>query len=228
MKRPRYDALFLDFYGTLVTGDREAVEATCTRIVDDLDLPLTAAELSVVWGKRFFNAIEQRNGHGFLTLFECECVTLCEALAPWRVDIDPEPYARMLKDYWSDPPAAPHAREILAELDLPVCVVSNADTEDVVAAIERRGFRVDAVVTSEDARAYKPSADIFRMALERMNVAPRRVLHAGDSLHSDVAGAAALGIATCWVCYASRILDVGDAIPDHKISNISELTSLLA
>lgn len=224
----RYDVLFLDFYGTLVTGDREAVEATCTRVVDDFDLPLAAADLAVAWGHRFFEAIERCNGDDFLTLFDCECVTLAETLLPWRSDIDPEPYARMLKAYWADPPAAPHAKETLDALDLPVCIVSNADTDDVLRAVAHRGFRVDAVVTSEDARSYKPHDGIFRMALERMNVPPDRVLHAGDSLHSDVGGAGPLGLGTCWVCYESRILDVGQGLPNHKISSLKDLPSLLA
>ncbi|HRX85613.1 MAG TPA: HAD family hydrolase [Phycisphaerae bacterium] len=228
MPRRRFDALFLDFYGTLVTGDREAVEATCARIVDDLELPVTAADLAVAWGHRFFAAIETRNGDDFLTLFDCECVTLAETLVPWRRDIDPEPYARMLKAYWADPPAAPHVRETLETLDVPVCIVSNADTEDVLSAVEKRGFRVDAIVTSEDARSYKPHDGIFRMALERMQVTPDRVLHAGDSLHSDVGGAGPLGLATCWVCYADRIMDLGNAIPTHKISSIRDLAAILS
>jgi 2-haloacid dehalogenase/putative hydrolase of the HAD superfamily len=228
MTRRSFDVLFVDFYGTLVTGDRDAVEATCARVVADLSLPMTAADLAVAWGHRFFQAIEQNNGHGFRTLFESECDTLRDTLAPWRSDFDPAPYARMLKGYWADPPTAPGAREALAAIDVPICVVSNADTDDILSAVERRGFRVDAVVTSEDARSYKPDATIFTMALDRMNVTADRVLHAGDSLHSDVAGAAAVGISTCWVCYESRILDVGTALADHKISDLNGLCALLS
>jgi putative hydrolase of the HAD superfamily len=60
-----------------------------------------------------------------------------------------------------------------------------------------------------------------------MQVAPDRVLHVGDSLHSDVGGAQALGIKCCWVCYEHRILDVGEAVPDHKISHLSDLHAIL-
>jgi len=227
MIQRRYDVLFLDFYGTLVTGDRDAVESTCAQVVADLNLPLTPADLAVSWGHRFFASIERNNGDAFRTLFECECETLRETLAPWHCDFDPAPYARMLKRYWADPPAAPFAREVLAALDLPICVVSNADTEDVHAAIARRGFRVDAVVTSEDARSYKPDAAIFEAALARMGVSPDRVLHAGDSLHSDIGGAAALGLGTCWVCYEHRILDVGNAQAMHQIDDLRGLAGLL-
>jgi 2-haloacid dehalogenase len=184
---------FIDFYGTLVTGDREAVEATCARVVDDLGVPLTPSALAEAWGHCFFDAIELANDADFLTLYDLECLTLRRTLAPWITKFDPTPYAEMLKRYWSDPPEAEGAAETLRSLTLPVCVVSNADTADVHAAIARRGFEVDAVVTSEDARSYKPHAGIFRMALERMGVTADRVMHAGDSLHSDVSGGGCYG-----------------------------------
>ncbi len=229
MTEPRlFDVVFVDFYGTLATGDPQAVEATCARVIADHDLPMTAGELASVWGRRFLRAIETCNHDGFLTLYDCECLTLQETVSSYVAGIDPRPYADMLKAYWADPPAAPNACAALAALETPVCVVSNADTEDIHRAIERLGLPVDAVVTSEEARSYKPDRWIFDTALERMQVRPERVLHVGDSLHSDVAGAQALGIATCWVCYTDRILDVGTAVPDYKISDLMELRAILS
>lgn len=225
---PRIDAIFIDFYGTLVTGDREAVERTCARVVDDHRLDRTAAQLAVEWGTNFFCTIERCNHDQFLTLFECECVSLRQTLAHLDGQLDPAIYARMLKDYWCDPPAAEGAIEALGELNRPVCIVSNADTEDVLMAMERRGIRADAVVTSEDARSYKPDRAIFEKALATMNVQPQRVLHVGDSLHSDIAGASQLGIHTCWVQYQDRILDVGTHPPDHQVNTLTDLPRLLA
>ena len=37
---------------------------------------------------------------------------------------------------------------------------------------------------------------------------PRRVIHVGDSLHSDVGGAKTIGLLTGWLCREDRILDV--------------------
>ena len=223
----KYDALFIDFYGTLVTGDRVAVEQTCRRVVEDHGLNMTAADLAVVWGKAFFAAIDNCDVDGFRTLFDCECETLVDTVRPLAGPIDPRPYALMLKAYWQDPPPVPDAAEALRRIGLPVCVVSNADTEDILLAIERRKLPVDHVITSEDARSYKPDAVIFEKALEAMGVARDRVIHAGDSLHSDVGGARAVGLTTCWVCYEDRILDVGTALPDHKVSSLMQLRDLV-
>ena len=222
----KYDTLFVDFYGTLVTGDRAAVEATCRSVVEDFALPMTAPELALTWGKRFFEAIDTCNHDGFLTLFECECRTLRETLHPLVGDIDPTPYVQMLKDYWSAPPPVPDLHQALGAIKIPICVVSNADTEDILCAIERLRLPVSEVVTSQDARSYKPDPAIFQQALEKTGTDPRRVLHAGDSLHSDVGGAERMGMATCWVCYEDRILDVGTSRADYKIRNLLELRKI--
>ena len=45
----------------------------------------------------------------------------------------------------------------------------------------------------------KPDPRIFRIALETMDVPARETLYVGDSVSSDMAGAAAAGIDFCWI-----------------------------
>jgi 2-haloacid dehalogenase/putative hydrolase of the HAD superfamily len=82
-------------------------------------------------------------------------------------------------------------------------------------------------VTSESERCYKPEARIFEKALSLMNVRPERVLHVGDSLHSDVGGAGKLGITTVWLRRESRVHDIGMTTADHQVSKLTELRGLL-
>jgi len=46
-----------------------------------------------------------------------------------------------------------------------IYVVSNIDRDDVIKAIAYHGLKPAGVFTSEDARSYKPRAEIFEMAL---------------------------------------------------------------
>jgi len=227
MSRSRFEALFIDYYGTLADGDRLAVETTCARVAEDLALPMTAAELAITWGRRFFQEIEVANHDRFLNLYDCEAKTLVDTLGLLGVHADPRPYCDMLKRYWATAPAHIDAVAALADLDLPVCCVSNADTDDITASIARHGFRFDAVVVSEAVRCYKPAPHIFRVALDALGVSPERVLHVGDSLHSDVGGAQSVGIATAWLCRDDRIFDAGESTPDHKIRSLNELRRIL-
>ncbi len=223
----KFDAVFIDFYGTVTAGDRRAVEETCAGVVQQLGLTLAPAELAVIWGRCFFEAIETANDGAFRNLFDLECATLVATVAPLIGPFDPVPFVTNLKGYWSAPTLQPEAKDALAALDLPVCCVSNADTDDVLAATEQHGLCFDAIVTSEDARSYKPHARIFREALAKLDVAPERVIHVGDSLHSDVGGAKPLGIATAWICREDRIFDVGKGHPDYNIRSLHELCSIV-
>ena len=227
MRLLELDGVFLDLYGTLTTGDRQAVETTCARIVRETGVPLTAQQLSIVWGERFLSALESCNGHVFLNLFELEAKTLIETLAEYDKQVDPLPYVRMLVDYWQNPPLQPEVKEFFAAFRLPVCIVSNADQSDAEHALARNSICVQGLVTSEEVRSYKPHPDIFESALARMGWQRDRVIHVGDSLHSDVGGAAAAGIRSGWLNRAHRIHDIGTHEPDYEFEDLHGLAALV-
>ena len=223
----RFDAIFIDFYGTISAGDREAVESTCARIVDTLGLNITACAMAVTWGEEFFRTIERSNHAAFRTLYECEMTSLRATLAALGIEADPKPFVAQLEEYWVNPPLYADALGFLRNNKLPVCCISNADTVPLLGAMARHGLRFDAVVSSEEARCYKPEAAIFRQAAKLLGVDPKRCIHVGDSLHSDVHGAGQLGITTAWLQRTSLIHDIGRAEADHVIADLSQLPELL-
>lgn len=217
------DGIFIDFYGTLTSGDRAAVEETCARIVEETGVPISAYELSVTWGERFFHALDFCNGDGFKTLFQVEVDTLRDTMREFSADVDAEKFAGQLKHYWRNPPLQPEVRDFLAAVRFPLCIVSNADRADIDAALATHRIRVDHVVTSEEARSYKPDRAIFDRALEVTGWRRERVIHVGDSLHSDVGGAIVAGIRNGWLNRAHRIYDIGQHRPDHEFADLMEL-----
>ena len=221
------DGLFLDMYGTLTTGDRAAVESVCRVIIDDTGVQMSPRELSVTWGGRFFHAMDFCNDERFLTLFEVEATTLRETMTQLGVSVDPYMYVRRLTEYWQDPPLQPEVRDFLASFPLPICIVSNADRADIDATLKRHEIDVAEVVTSEEVRSYKPAPKIFEVALRRTGWRRERVIHVGDSLHSDVGGAMMAGIRSGWVNRAHRIHDIGTHEPDHEFEDLHGLTALV-
>ncbi|MBK9121225.1 MAG: HAD family hydrolase [Phycisphaerales bacterium] len=217
------DGLFVDMYGTLAAGDRAAVEAVCARVVADTDLPLTPQDLAIRWGNRFFAAMERAQGPEFCTLFTLEARTLSETLAELGCSRAPEPYVDALRTYWRAPPFQPELEAFLADLPLPICMVSNADHDDLLAALAAGGIRAVGVVTSESARTYKPDPAIFEAALAETGWRRERVLHVGDSLHSDIAGARRAGLRSVWIHRTGRIHDIGTAEPDWTFSDLLAL-----
>jgi 2-haloacid dehalogenase/putative hydrolase of the HAD superfamily len=221
------DGVFMDLYGTLTSGDRQAVEDTCAGIIRETGVSLTARDLSITWGECFFHALDACNGEGFLTLAQVEARTLVKTLAEFGVSVDPEPHVQRLVRYWQNPPLQPEAADFLTRFRLPICIVSNADRVDAEKALARHGLRVAGLVTSEDARSYKPDRHIFEMARAQMSWRRERIIHVGDSLHSDVGGALAAGLCSGWVNRSHRIHDIGTQQPDHEFADLSEFAAFV-
>lgn len=223
----RFEALCIDFYGTITAGDRAVVERTCAKVVESFNLPMTPEELAIKWGECFFSHVDESNHDRFRTLYECECQSLRETIGPLVGPFDPAPLVAELEAYWHDPPVHEDALDLLAGLNMPICCVSNADTAHLQAAIEKHKLRFDFVVSSEEARCYKPDPAIFQRALQAMKVDASRVLHVGDSLHSDVGGARAAGLATAWLCRDERIHDIGTGSSEFDIVSLNAIPGIL-
>ena len=85
----------------------------------------------------------------------------------------------------------------------------------------------DHMVFSNDLAIAKPNHLIFDVTLEALGVIPRRVIHVGDNIHTDVAGAAAAGITTVWVSDSAQT-DLTFAVkPDFTVRTILELLPIV-
>lgn len=83
------------------------------------------------------------------------------------------------------------------------------------------------MVTSEEAGVSKPDPEVFDILLERWGNPPReQVLMIGDSLKSDIAGATAAGLGSCWYNPLENPPEEGIQ-PDKEIRHWKELPSLL-
>jgi putative hydrolase of the HAD superfamily len=128
---------------------------------------------------------------------------------------------------------APLLARLRGRVRLAVC--SNfSHSETARAVLEQAGLleHFDPVVISEEVGIRKPRAEIFEAVLERLGAAPGDVIHVGDSLSADVAGAAALGMRTAWL--TRRVGDPEAALrgydgpaPDHVLADLSALERLL-
>ncbi len=86
---------------------------------------------------------------------------------------------------------------------------------------------VDLLITSEEAKAAKPSEKFFNYALKMLGVTNKqKVLMVGDSLEADIKGGSKFGIDTCW--YNPNNLPVPDDVkPTYVITNFDELVRIV-
>jgi len=76
--------------------------------------------------------------------------------------------------------------------------------------------RLDVALFSSEVGRRKPDPEIFRRALDFLDVDAAEALFVGDTLASDIAGAAALGMRTCQALWFRADDDPGAPEPDFQ------------
>ena len=110
-------------------------------------------------------------------------------------------------------------------------ILSNIDDDLFSGTAPQLEIQFDQVVTASQARAYKPSLDIFRLAQKKIALPAEQWLHVGQSIYHDVIPAQSLGIATVWVNRPSPLPNSGaakpaQAKPDIEVSSLKDLADL--
>ena len=108
---------------------------------------------------------------------------------------------------------------------LPLGIVSNGASDDqrrLVASFDLAPW-FDPIVISADVGIAKPDPAIFGVALRRLGLSPGEVWHIGDSLQTDVAGAAAAGITAVWLNRTGRPRAGGSPQPHMEIASLREV-----
>ena len=135
------------------------MEAVCQALIDDYAIPLTAEELALQWGIKYFSFIENLNHHDFQPLNIIERRTLEETIFPLTGRVNIASYILGLDEYLLRPTLFAEVPDVLKQLKLPVCIVSNADDRELLGAIEHLGLRFDYVRLgasgSDTYKAYK-------------------------------------------------------------------------
>lgn len=216
-----YRGLLLDVYGTLVHEDDAVLAPICAYVAQ-----LAGVEPGVVaheWWRRFGEANRAAHGDAFRLQRELSHETLAETMQHFGVRGDAGELCRPQFDFWRRPAVFADSLPFLQHIGVPVCVVSNIDRADVQAALDLHQLPVDAVVTSEDARAYKPRPEPFELALHTLGLQADEVLHVGDSPSADVGGAGALGMDTAWLNRTGRQAPAG-CEPTFMASSLHDLS----
>jgi putative hydrolase of the HAD superfamily len=101
---------------------------------------------------------------------------------------------RLCQRFWMYAPAFPDSAEFFEKCRVPIYVISNNGLSYVEEGMRDKDLHPAGIICGDMVRAYKPHREIFQKALEVSGLGPEEVIHIGDSVTSDVAGAAAAGI----------------------------------
>jgi 2-haloacid dehalogenase len=141
----------------------------------------------------------------------------------WR-DEEGEALLRSMRSWQPFPdtrPALTRAREAGVRL----AIVSNTDRDIIEHTLRHIGVPFDAVITAQDARAYKPSDVVFDHALEQLATPPEDILHVAFGFKYDIGPASRRGMQTAWVNRHAES-PPGDARYDYEWRDLWPLADL--
>ena len=107
---------------------------------------------------------------------------------------------------------------------VPVAALSNGNADlQRIGVMHHFAFQLGA----REHGAPKPEAGIFLAACARLEHAPDQVLHVGDHVEMDVAGAARAGLRSCWINREARHWQHAEIVPDLQFTTLTALADWL-
>ena len=192
----RFQWLSFDCYGTLVDWETGIANAVADSLAAH-DIRMSRSEILALFAevepqiqqgggyleyRRVLRRVVAMMGIKLEVQFaESEMNCLVDTIGSWPVFSDTRDALRAMKRRYK------------------LAIISNVDDDLFAPTADALGVELDAVVTAQQCRSYKPDHRNFQTALERMDVEKDRWLHIGESLYHDIAPANELGIASVWV-----------------------------
>ena len=211
----------LDCYGTLLDFDERGFAPAVDGLLREHGVRHTSGE--AVWKAWTDHARELAKAHGrdpdhplagpeppFIPFAESWTSHFAHAFRETAVEgVAPRDATGFLFDLLAQAQPYEEAMEVIDALrdgsprgrGLKIVVASNADDAHLDPALDRCGIGglVDAVISSEGVRSYKPRRPFFEAIAAWAGVDAGEVLYVGDSPLADVTGARAAGMASYWV-----------------------------
>jgi 2-haloacid dehalogenase len=216
-------ACVFDAYGTLF--DFGSAAAACRDALGDRTRPLTelwrATQLEYTW-------LRALAGH----YADFEHVTrdaLEFALDSLGIDT-PGLRDRLLGAYRTlEPyPEVPEALGRLRKRGFATAILSNGTPDMLRDAVASAGIggMLDAVLSVDEVRTYKPDPRVYRLAVERLGVAPSAISFQSSNAW-DAHGAALFGMRVVWCNRTGQSRERLPGALDREVTSLAELPSLL-
>lgn len=218
------DDTLLDFHACAKNSALHAARTT------GISLPEHFMDTFMRFNNHYWHLIEE----GRMTREELHRIRWASILEDLGIDADGQEMERVFrKQLQVSSVTVSGAKEILQFLSsrVPVWIASNASAEQQRGRLERAGLLgyVRGILASGTIGANKPSRAFFEACLETVApAAPQECLMIGDSMRADIAGAARVGMKSCWYHPRSAAEETPEVMPDWTVGDLREIMNIKA
>ena len=223
-------AVLFDAYGTLFDEGKESVPRITEDIIRRFKLRMSLEEFFGDWKTNYLNIENEifSNRRPFKTIKEINLESLALTLERFSINSSPSEFVNKLFYLWSFPKLFPEVKDILADLkeSYALGILSNTDNVTLSSAVKYTGIEVDYILTSEDAKSYKPNTDIFLRACDDLELNKYEIVYVGNSLN-DIIGAKRAGLMMIYVNRKKQSLKKPFYLPDYEIESLQPVPKII-
>jgi 2-haloacid dehalogenase len=228
----RITTVIFDMYETLVKNHQDSWKDGFEAIIREQALDTNADRLWQEWSAADseFRASRVRPEVPFRTYYEAWRDCFVHAFTILGIPGDPGCATSSFISFISRRNPYPETVEAVRAVQdrWRTAVLSNADDDYLMPNLDLLGLEFEAVLSSEEARVYKPLPGLFRQMLRRLNVTPGESVYVGDRQYEDVQGASEVGINAVWINRSGTPPDPNLPEPAYQIHSLLELPGLLS
>jgi 2-haloacid dehalogenase/putative hydrolase of the HAD superfamily len=110
-------AIFLDFYGTVVYEDGDPIRDIVNKLCQDITL---ARDISAFWGQRFSALCTASKGETFRLQRDLEIQSLQDTITHFDLQADARELSKPQFEYWCKPPIFNDSLPFFSDCELPI------------------------------------------------------------------------------------------------------------
>jgi 2-haloacid dehalogenase len=210
------EAMVFDAYGTLY--DVHSVAARCEAF-----WPGKGTQLSQLWRTKQLEYTWQRSlmqrYAPFSTVTREALAYACEALG---LELDRAREESLMQEY-RKLATYPDVEETLKKLkSRKQAILSNGSPDMLLPLVEHSGLRFDAVISVDELRIYKPSPQVYELAVKKLLTERSRIGFVSSNCW-DALGAKSYGFKVYWINRAGAPVDRLGFTPDAILGSLNEV-----
>lgn len=224
--------VIFDMFNTIAQDGADLWRQTFEAIIEEQRLDTTPEELRHAWDYGAGNFRDRRTAPGapFISYLDGWAEAFSTAFVELNVAGDGRAASQKSIDDLGTRPLFPDSTEALSILGqiYRLAVISNADNAYLDPVVARIPANLEAVISSEAVRCYKPDRRLFDAAVDQLGVHPSECAYVGDRQFEDVMGSRTVGMTAIWINRLELPADPDLPTPDAEIRDLLELPDVLA
>ena len=224
----RYEVLSFDCFGTLVDWETGIIDAV-RQVLESYGFDLDDESILSLYAD-FEREAQQGEYNDYRTVLRNVMKRIADSIGFTPLESDLTCLEETLS-YW---PVFPDSVEALESMksQYKLAIISNVDDDLFADTAQNLSVDLDYVISSQQARSYKPSIHNFILAIDKIGVDATKILHVAQSLFHDVTPAKSIGLSVVWTNRVSKGKLGSETQPsritaDLEVPDLATLVSLM-